>query len=32
MKKVIPALGVVPGVNLGLDAKGELTDAEKEDL
>jgi len=31
-KKVMPALGVVPGVNLGLDPKGELTDAEKEDL
>jgi hypothetical protein len=32
LKKVIPALGVLPGINLGLDPKGELTDAEKEDL
>jgi hypothetical protein len=32
LKKVIPALGVVPGINLGLDPEGELTDAEKEDL
>ena len=31
-KKVMPALGVVPGINLGLDPEGELTDAEKEDL